>query len=276
MARGRRLAQHVPARTAWPILNVWEPMSGDFGVLQPAQLSQIAIEDQYFFNLYKDGLHCGQFNTERWKEWCDKTGVPFTPWHETSGVVEGQTLIPLDVLSNLCEDLVPHIGAFLDDLLWGGFEGSTILGGAIASTLPLLKHGQCVLSKIHDYRPKISPLSYHRSLTSHHRAPTMIWKKIEGTLQPLLPLARQYRIDSVVDYDMLPNSFVAKIIRINQQWKAHFILPVDDTESLVRVLHSRLLLAWFRYRRHSHNICFEDILRERSDILYRTAVELKY
>ena len=185
------MAQHVPARTV-VILNVWEPMSGDFGVLQPAQLSQIAIEDQYFFNLYKDGLHCGQFNTERWKEWCDKTGVPFTPWHETSGVVEGQTLIPLDVLSNLCEDLVPHIGAFLDDLLWGGFEGSTILGGAIAS-IPLLKHGQCVYQN-HDYRPKYR--HYHIiNLTSHHKLPT-IWKKIRGH-PTTLTIGRQYRIDSV-------------------------------------------------------------------------------
>ena len=273
MARGRRLAQHVPARTAWPILNVWEPMSGDFGVLQPAQNPQIAEADEQFFKLYKDGLHNGLFDAEQWREWCNRTGVPFTPWHETSGIVEGQSLIPLEVLSNLCEDLIPHIGAFLDDLLWGGFEGPTVLGGAIASTLPLLKHGQCVLSKIHDYRPKISPLSYHQSLTAHHRTPTMIWKKMNGSIKPLLPFARQYSIDVVAEYDTLPNTFVAKVMHINQQWKAHLILPFEDSEMLIQSVHIRLLLAWFRYRRHNHNICFEDILRERSDLIYRTITE---
>ena len=267
------MAQHVPARTAWPILKVWEPMSGDFGVLQPAQIAQISQEDDLFLNLYKDGLHNGLFDVDQWQEWCNRTGVPFRVWHETSGVVEGESLIPLDVLSNLCEDLVPHIGAFLDDLLWGGFEGSTVLGGAIASTLPLLKHGQCVLSKIHDYRPKISPLSYHQSLTAHHRTPTMIWRKSDGTLEPMLPLARQYSIDSIDNYGALPNTFVAKVIRIDQRWKAHFILPFDNSQTLIRALHTRLLLEWFRYRRHSHNICFEDILRGRSDLIYRTITE---
>ena len=95
MGRGRRLAQHVPARTAWPILEVWEPMSGDFGVLQPAQIAQISQEDDSFFKLYKEGLHHGHFDVDQWQEWCDRTGVPFRVWHENSGVVEGKTLIPL-------------------------------------------------------------------------------------------------------------------------------------------------------------------------------------
>lgn len=274
MGRGRRLAQHVPARTAWPTLHVLEPMSGEFGVLQPPNNPRIAAEESTFMDLYTSAIHNGLINLEQWHSWCNKTGIPFTPWHETSGVVRAETLIPLEVLSNLCEDFVPHIGAFIHDLLWGGFAGPTILSGAIASTLPLLKNGQCVLAKVADRRPKLTPAEYHQSLTAHHRTPTMIWRKSGNSVYPALPLAQQYHPSSLNNLEYLPDTFVGKIICINHQWVPHFVAPVHQPEIAIRVTKARLLLAWFRYRRHSHNICLEDILRERSDIIYRTNTEI--
>ena len=38
MGRSRQLAQHVPMRTVLSTLQVMEPMSGDFGVIQPSTL----------------------------------------------------------------------------------------------------------------------------------------------------------------------------------------------------------------------------------------------
>ena len=180
-------------------------------------------------------------------------------------------------MSDICEDYIPHIGAFLDDFLWAGqnLSKQRVLGGAIASTLPLLKHGQCALYKASEQHPRL-PQQQHKSLTPHHRTPTMLWKKSSGTAKPLLPIAAQYHPPKVSNLHSISSDiFIAKILLLEQSWHAHLILPVTVAEELIRPqMYARLLIAWFRYRRHNPKICYEDILRERNDILYRTSIEL--
>ena len=64
----------------------------------------------------------------------------------------------------------------------------------------------------------------------------------------------------------------------NPRWIAHLVLEVPQAldDILTTYLRTRLQISWYRYRRHSEKICFEDILRERSDLLYRSLMEFKY
>ncbi len=283
MSKSRRLAQHVPARTAWPILEVLEPMSGDFGVLQPPTFPNYIEHEDEFNRLYQAAIHHGRYDESAWEQWASKCGIPTVPWLENCAVVVAQRLIPLERLSNICEDYVPHIGLFIDDLLWAGHHQRerSPLGGAIASTLPLLKHGHTPLYKISNQQPKLRT-DLHQSLTAHFRTPTMLWQRTMGGVKALLPIAEQYIPNHVSNLDTIESElFVAKILYIDdgansQTWKAHLVLPVPKVLNtlLPNFLRTRLQIAWYRYRRHNHKICFEDILRERSDILYRSVFDL--
>ena len=280
MGKSRHLAQHVPVRTAWPTLNVMEPMSGDFGVIQPPEFPSIAEHETAFVSLYEAAIIRGEFSYEAWCSWADACNIPTRPWHENCAPVPAQTLLSLQLMSDVCEDYVPHIGLFIDDLIWGGLGNRSLwpLGGAIASTLPLLKHSHCALYKMAEQHPRLRD-ELHKSLTAHHRTPTMLWQKSGSTVQPMLPIGKQYRPSHVENLkEIKEEAFIGRIIYLPAEhtWKANFVLPVPKTvvQELQGFLNARLLIAWFRYRRHSHKICFEDILRERSDLIYRNAIEL--
>ena len=282
MGRSRHLAQHVPMRTAWPTLNVLEPMSGDFGVLQSPSTVNIAKNEATFLNLYKRAVTLGEFSLVEWTQWAEQCNIPTTPWLENCAPVRARTLLSLELMSNICEDYIPHIGLFIDELLWSGQGRVDLwkLGGAIASTLPLLKHCHCPLYKISEQQPKL-PEPLHKSLTAHHRTPTMLWRKSGATAIPMLHVGQQYIPDVVQNLNIIDSEFfIAKIIYMTDDtstWKANFILPVPANMGveLQIYLQTRLLIAWFRYRRHNEKICYEDILRERSDLIYRSLFEIQ-
>ena len=281
MGRSRHLAQHVPMRTAWPTLQVMEPMSGDFGVIQPSTLSHIAPYESTFLDLYTRAITLGEFNWTEWSKWAEQCDIPTLPWLENSMPVRAQTLLSLELMSNICEDYIPQIGLFVDELFWNG-QGRLdlwLLGGAIAATLPLLKHSHCALYKISEQQPRLrDPL--HKSLTAHHRTPTMFWRKDGTTAHPMLPVGEQYIPKMVQNLDTIDSEyFIAKIIYMTDDTSsgyANFILPIPTNiaTQLQSYLKTRLLIAWFRYRRHNYKICFEDILRERSDLIYRSYFEV--
>ena len=286
MAKSRRLAQHVPIRTAWPVLEVLEPMSGDFGVLSPPLEGEPRYHEEEFIHLYTSALLHGEFIAEKWVSWATKAHIPVNPWIENSPIVPAQSVLSIELMSNICEDCVPHIGLFIDDLLFAGEDNPTLRGlaGAIASTLPLLKHGYSALYKVSTQHPRLRS-TLHKSLTAHHRTPTMLWQKSHDGVKPLLPLGSQYIPDSVDNLQTISTDvFIAKMIYVvnpesdqNPRWMAHLVLEVPQSlkNTLTKYLHTRLQIAWYRYRRHSMKICFEDILRGRSDLIYRSLMELK-
>ena len=279
MARTRQLAQHIPPRTAWPTLEATEPMSGDFAILEAPTDRRISEHEESFRALYYDALLHGKYSQSKWNTWCHNTGIPIQPWVETSSVIPVETLLSLELMSNICEDYIPHIGLFLEDLLWAGHHDKSLspLAGAIASTLPLLKHGHCALYKMNEQQPRLRS-TLHQSLTGHHRTPTMLWKKDGHTAEALLPIGTQYIPDVVHNLsDISSDVFIAKLLHVNEQWMAHLVLPIDNlhAETCIQVTRARIQIEWYRYRRHNAKICIEDILRERSDLLYRTIFEIQ-
>jgi len=101
----------------------------------------------------------------------------------------------------------------------------------------------------------------------------MIWAIEDGYVKPLLPLAIQYHPQ--VRVKNLPTSsfMIGKVIQIQNQWVAHFVLPLNNNEFLSENIRIRLQVEWLRAQRHCSNLFFEDILRERADIIYRYAAE---
>ena len=238
MGRSRHLAQHVPMRTAWPTLEVLEPMSGDFGVLQSPSTEHIEKHETIFRSLYTRALTEGEFSITEWSNWAQYCSIPTTPWLENCAPVRAREPLSVELMSNICEDYIPHIGLFVDELMWNGQNRLDLwtLGGAIASTLPLLRHSHCPLYKMSEQQPKLrEPL--HKSLTAHHRTPTMLWQREGDTAKPMLHMGTQYIPNKVQNLDSIASKFfIAKIIYMTgdtSHWYANFVLPVPAEKASV-------------------------------------------
>ena len=283
--------QHIPVRTAWPLLSPLDNSSGDFAILRSpsfesfcerSQSDRSLLEfktlEQRFIHLYQQYIQGLEYNRSQWQEWAEQYPISNALLHDGSQPLSAAVRIPLRFLSDLSEDYLPEVGILYNSFIWGSAGEDTlpramkILAGAVCATLPLLQYHQSPASKAFAQRPKL-PDEIHQSLSTHCRTPTMLWSIKEGNIRPLLPLAEHY--SPIASVHNLPSSqfMIAKIIQVHHCWTAHFVFPFDSLGSLVDQLSLRLQIEWLRGQRHCSELVFEDILRERADILYRLTAE---
>ena len=283
--------QHIPVRTAWPLLYPIDNASGDFAILKSPlfetfcqqrqsslSLHEFNTLEQTFFSLYQQYIQGLKYDHSQWSEWTTQYSLSSSLEHDISPPLSAPFLIPLTFLSDLSEDYLPEIGMLYHSLIWGTVSEDLlhktmkILAGAICSTLPLLQYHHSPASKAFDQRPKL-PDQIHQSLSTHCRTPAMLWSVEKDFVRPLLPLARQY--SPIGPIHNLPSTqyMIAKVIQVQHNWTAHFVFPFESLGSLVEELSLRLQIEWLRGQRHCSTLVFEDILRDRADILYRSAAE---
>ena len=292
--KGARLYQPIPLRTAWPLAQTLEEYSGDHGILHEpkydafqkfypnslnhADWMEIETNLQKEYHAFIEG-HI--FNEDIWRAFCQKLHRHFELKHDSCEILLAKKALSDALLSDICEDHIPQIGLFVDELIFGPLTQKRIpnpmrqLAGAVCSTLPLLKHGHSAVAKLSTQRPRVSD-EIHRSLTAHQRTPFMLWKRTElDGAEPLLPLGKQYTPNSIVKN--LPDDpfFIGKIIKLPEHFAVTCGMGISDARLLKKILLPRLKIEWIRYQRYS-KITWEDILRERGDILYRTASELYF
>ena len=275
---GKRPSGRIPQpqflRIALPNLEVMEPMAGDFAILQPSEYLPVELEEK-FQNLYREAILEGIFCKNEWTNWCNACRIPTSVVHENTFPINGEALLPLSLMSDIAEDLLPHLGLFISELLWGERpQNASVLNGAIASTLPILPHGHCPLSKIGNQKPRLDKI-WHNSLTAHYRTPTSIWTKSNNHYTSLLSIAEQYLPENIENQEILPDIFIGKMIFLQDgSCHGHLVHPINKISShCIDYIEMRLLLEWYRYRRHNYNITYEDILRERADVVYRAFSE---
>ena len=176
-------------------------------------------------------------------------------------------------LANLTEDWIPDIGLFGQERVLGPFApypAWKILCGAILCFSPLLKHGVTPAGRFVDTQKSNHTLS----LGLQAKTPCMLWKQKDQCVEPLLPLATHYRPTGKIH--KLPNQtcFVARISPLQAGWTASCVLPVPEIET--KYLYNRLLLEWLKLQRSNARIFWEDILRYRSELIYRSILEYCY
>ena len=288
-----RLHQPIPLRTAWPLGQTCEEYAGDSSILhspiyenilqfRPNFLDKESWQnaEHNFKKEYHSYIEEGFFDEKRWREICQILQLQYEIKHDSCEQIKGKKKLSDALLSDISEDHIPQIGLFSDELIFGPLSENWLsysrrqLAGAICSMLPLLQHGHSAIAKLASQRPRISPDIYH-SLTAYHRTPFMLWKKKEDSAQvlPMLKLASQYIPSSSVEDLPTESYFLGKIIRIGDRFVVSCALGLNDIELLRQILTVRIRIEWIRYQRYSR-ITWEDILRERGDILYRTASEL--
>lgn len=187
--------------------------------------------------------------------------------------------LPETTLAEICEDYVPDIGVIAPDRVLGPFSEEPLprwlrtLSGAVMAFSPQLRGGMMPLARavIKKPRPKTALADAIRAAV---RAPPMLWRVSGDRLHPALPLSE--RQQPTERCDGIPAGVSALIGRAvprddGSAWLVGVLpLPRCPDPAIIR---RRLMAEVWRLRRHDLRVSWEDMLRERGEILYRTTCE---
>ena len=104
------------------------------------------------------------------------------------------------------------------------------------------------------------------------RTPPMLWKVKGHTLEPMLPLGERFMARGPIAG--LPNvpAVIGRAIATKQGTYLAATLPLMRMPP-ADVIHRRLWLEYLRLRRRERRLSWEDLLRERGEVLYRSCFE---
>ena len=204
--------------------------------------------------------------------------VPFRS-DRRSPVPVGRVL-PDEVIADLAADLVPDLGLVAVDRVLGPWAdlspprrvrraASTVMAYA-----PLTRQGVRPAARARETKPLIA-LWIRSGLKAVHMAPPMLWRVQEdGSLEPRLPLAGGWRPTGPVSG--LPpgaDQVVGRAVHHKGGWWLACGLPVGPVPDDLSALMARLSVAGWRLRRHEPRLTWEDLLRDRGEVLYRALCE---
>lgn len=183
-----------------------------------------------------------------------------------------------DVLADITENYVPDVGSLAPDRVLGPFADLHLprrLRAAAAATLAFTRLVPPAVRPIDRYaedkpRPDVALRAVIRAIAL---SPAMLWQRDGDRLRPMLPLAPAFAPDLPVrDLPAVP-ALLGRLVPLagGGAWLAACIpLPrLPPTAPLLR----RLGWEMWRVRRHELRITWEDLLRERGEVLVRTTLE---
>jgi len=181
------------------------------------------------------------------------------------------------VLAEMAEDQLPDIGLLAPDAILGPFADDRLSAhirrqaGAVMALSPILTHGRPPVARVLHQRPR-PRTPFKTSIRAIAKTPPMIWRHLNGVLTPTLPLSPQmipqYPVHSV------PNSpaVIGRcVFHPDGAWLA-CVIPLPQAPP-AEIIMRRMLLEVYRLRRHDRRVSWEDVLRQRADVLTRTACE---
>jgi hypothetical protein len=246
-------------RDRWPVeQDLLDPWAGD-EVFYP-------IEDLN----YSQSLHNEQCLEEYIKK-ANKKGYSRIPTYDDSYVQKATQLCSLSFLANLTEDWVPDIAMFAEERVLGPFAPYPqlkILCGAILCFSPLLKHGITAAGRFADTQKS----AFGSALGIQAKSPCMIWQQtINKEVKPLLPMSERYIPQERVHG--LPDSsfFIGRICPTKDGWQASCLLPIPIVGA--RYVYNMLTMEWLKLQQSDARMFWEDVLRYRSELIYRSALE---
>lgn len=249
-------------RDRWPIeQDLLDPWAGD-EALYP-------IEDRQHTHALYDAQKYVEYIL-----WAKRAGIPMEISHDDTHIQKATHLCSLDFLANLTEDWVPDIGLFAQERVLGPFAPYVdlqVLCGAVLCFSPLLKHSITPAGRFADTQKSMHKIA----LGIQAKSPCMIWERNEqGYVNALLPIAPQLVPDGYVHNLPTSQYFIARISPTEHGWKASCVLPIPVIHQ--NYVYNILYLEWIKLQQHGGRIFWEDILRYRSELVYRSTIEHCY
>ena len=281
-----------PIEGAWPeILDTRDVFAGDELQLLPGNWGshrdftvgprvpqpQWEALDRQFRSLFPQVL-CGRAAPKALEDVAEAMGLSAPPRSDRRHLATAAFHLGDEVLADITENYVPDVGSLAPDRVLGPFADLHIprrLRAAAAATLAFTRIVPPAVRPIDRYaedkpRPDVPLRAVIRAIAL---SPLMLWQRQDDRLRPLLPLATGFAPDLPVrDLPAVP-ALLGRLVSLEQGggWLVASIpLPVvPNPAPLLR----RMTWELWRVRRHELRLTWEDLLRERGEVLVRTTME---
>jgi len=284
----------LPSRIerAWPEeLRPEDPFAGDEGIADPATFEQYLqwvrparlTEDEFLaadraFLAAYFGILAGRRPWGATDAAAHKLVVDHDLRHDLRPARPAMAPIADDIICDLAEDWVPSLGLMAPPRVLGPWamldlpRRLRVLCGAVMSFAPVFPPSIRPMSRPGRTKPKVDG-AIKSGLIAVLRAPMMLWKPGPGgTLEPLLPIARRSPPEGPVTGVPDAPCVLGRAVQHPDGWWLACALPLPTTPN-PDILLRRMVLEYQRLRRHDRRMTWEDVLRDRGELLIRTACE---
>ena len=277
---------------AWPEeLRPEDPFAGDEGIpdpatyaqylkwVQPARLSEAEFleADQAFLDAYFDVL-AGKRPWGATDPFAKQLVIDHPLRHDLRPARPAMAPVDDDVICDLSEDWVPSLGLLAPPRVLGPYamldlpRRVRIFTGALMSFAPLFPPSIRPMSRPGRSKPKLAGAT-KSALIAVLRSPMQLWRpNPDGTLTPMLPLARRSHPDGPVTGVPDAPYVLGRAVRHPGGWWLACALPLPTLPD-PDVLQRRLVLEYQRLRRHDRRMTWEDALRDRGEVVVRAVCE---
>ncbi len=179
------------------------------------------------------------------------------------------------LLADIAGNYLPEVGPIAADRVLGPFADlvlprelrSTAVG--LLATIRVVAPAERPIERFCEDKPR-PPIPLRAAVRAAFLAPPMLYA-VEGGLRPMFPLAPGFRIP---DPPRLPDAPAALGRLVPTRTGSAFILGIalpilPEIEPITR----RLTWELWSVRRHELRLTWEDLLRERAEVLYRAVME---
>jgi len=197
--------------------------------------------------------------------------------HDQRPPGEALVAIPDQQLADIAENQIPGVGLVGPDRILGPWADEPLPAwlriqvGAIMAFVPELDPGVPSWARAIKRKPR-PPTEVRQTLRVMARSAPNIWL-VEGCdLVPLLPLGRHFLPKGpVLGVPDVP-AVIGRVVHGPRGPVLVASVPLLRVPP-VEVIERRVRLEWLRLRRRERRLTWEDSLRERSEVLYRSCCE---
>jgi hypothetical protein len=287
----KRLEPVEDLEFAWPeIIEPGDPWAGDDHLCLPAELENAAsfapqcdLDEHSFaaldleFEATLREVVAGRLPRSALDPLADRLGLVGPRRHDLRPMMSSPLQVSNNLLADISENMVPDIGQVGPDRVLGPLAdlpvapSMRVLTAAVLAFAPVGRLGQSPIERLARLRPH-PPLDLRRSLVAIDRCPPCLWQVVGDRLRPMLPLRETFAPDvPVAGLPAVPAVIGRLVLGPHGAWLACALaLPALPPRS---ALAARMDLEQTRLRRYERRATWEDTLRVRGEVLYRSACE---
>lgn len=181
------------------------------------------------------------------------------------------------VLADHVEDWMPDVGLLSRDRVLGPWSDERLpawvrrVAGASVAFSKLVNPGVSPVHRVGRARPK--PERPHRiALRIIGESPPCVWSVgADGSLTPVIPISRHARPAGPVSGVPRAPAVIGRAVKGPDGWFLSAALPLPGAPPRAGLVR-RLMLELLRHRRIERRASWEDLLRGRSELVYRSAL----
>lgn len=224
--------------------------------------------DRNFFETYQKSYRLSDYHI-----FAEQLCLYHEPYYAHRAYREVIDVLDDRLLANLCEDVVPDIGIYGIDRVFGpmGDHANLQLVGAVMAFAPLLDHQKTPIGQLNAENRRFTQ-TQRLSMACQAMTPVMLYEIEDHELRPLLPIAHQYQRPLRFSKNLKQHFCGAHkvLCRVYNLGDGNFYigcpLPLFDVDS--DFIYRVVMREFLRLQRNAKRLFWEDILCYRSEITY--------